>query len=226
MGVCFVFYHDRVERDRQEWVNRVFPECCPFEIARIDQLLSWPNGPQFDVLIVGCNDAPRVTKMLRDYAHVARSKPKVLIVKGIAPTERAMALMAGFDDVFDYTRMQPEEAVARLRALRRRYLIHAEVLAREDLQAASLALVANVQALTRSETKVLAALMRRRGRTVSYFALRVEIGGVGEIGSFNYLTVVVCHLRRKLREGVLIENEPRAGYKIVLKPPLDHMMPS
>lgn len=217
MGVGFVFYHDRVERERQEWVDRVFPECSSIDIAKIDQLLSWPNGPQFDVFIVGCNDVPRVAKLLRSYAHVARSKPRVLIVKGITPAERARALMAGFDDVFDYARMQPEEAVARVRALQRRYMIHAQGSASDQLQAANVALVVNGQALTRSEKRVLSALVRRPGRTVSYFSLSLEVGGGIEPASVNYLKVVVSHLRRKLREGVLIVAEPRAGYMIVLQ---------
>lgn len=216
----FVSYHDRCEKERLDWVERVFPGYFPFDIARIDQLFSPVNQSRFDVMIVGANDAVRVTKMLRAHAGVMPNKPKILLVKSMSPSDRASALMAGFDDVIDYGRATPEEVVARVRAMIRRYKLSATDSSVQELRESSLERVADLSAVSGRERRVLEALLNRRGRPVSQAFLCEQISAGAASASALYLRVVICCLRKKLRNGASIIVRMGQGYELALDPGL------
>lgn len=218
IDAAFVFYNDRTERERREWVDEVFPGHLSFEVAKIDQLFAAVYQSRFNVVIVGSNDAPRVVKMLRDYVNMMADKPKILLVKSMSPVDRAAALMAGFDDVIDYTRAAPEEAIARVRALIRRYEISATNSLQRDVEESSLSQIADVPSLSVRERRVLEALAKRRGRPVPHDFLCEQISQDVAGASALYLRVVICCLRKKLRKGASIVARLGQGYELSLDP--------
>ncbi len=215
---AFVFYRDRIEAERSDWVSSVFPGYLSFEIERVAQLFAPVNQARFDVLVVGSNDAVRVSKMLRTHVNTIPDKPKILLVRAMSPTDRAAALMAGFDDVIDYMRAKPEEVVARVTAMVRRYQIAASDGAAQDLADSRLARVADLDSLTVRERSVLQELIKRRGRPVSN-ALLCELISPGAVSASGlYLRVVICCLRKKLRDGASIVTRMGQGYELALDP--------
>lgn len=218
IAAAFVFYHDRTELERRAWVDSVFPGHLSFEIARVEQLFAAVYQSHFNVLIVGSNDAPRVIKMIRDYANIILDKPKILLVKAMSPADRASALMAGFDDVIDFGRASPEEVLARVGSILRRYRISAVECLRDESEESNLSRIANVKALTARERRVLEALAKRCGRPVSHEFLCGVISQDVVRASALYLRVVICSLRKKLRSGVAIISRLGQGYELSFDP--------
>ncbi|WP_298174520.1 winged helix-turn-helix domain-containing protein [Novosphingobium sp.] len=218
IGAAFVFYNDRTEKERRDWVSRVFPGHLAFEAAKVDQLFSTVYQSRFDVVLVGSNDAPRVIRMLRVHIGSISDKPKLLLVKAMSPADRAAALMAGFDDVIDYTRATPEEVVARVRAIVRRYQISAADAALSAAENSNLSRIAEISALTARERRILEALAKRLGRPVSHAFLSRLISEDVAGASALYLRVVICCLRKKLRKGASIVARLGQGYELSLDP--------
>jgi DNA-binding response OmpR family regulator len=69
-------------------------------------------------------------------------------------------------------------------------------------------------ALTRMETRLLAALMRRSGQIVSTETIMGEVWGTDYLGDLGTLYAHVCFLRRKLGPGK-ITTYRRRGYALI-----------
>jgi DNA-binding response OmpR family regulator len=147
----------------------------------------------------------------------------VLSARGDVP-DRVTGLDQGADDYL----IKPfalEELFARIRAIRRR----PSDLGTDEIHVGALAFdVANDEAtvggirldLTRRELRVLAALVKRRGRTVLRESLEQAVFGFDDDVQSNTLDSHVSRLRRKLAEaGAGVEIHPVRGVGYLLLAP-------
>jgi len=171
----------------------------------------------FDVMIFGGNDAVRASRFLKDGRPILNRRLKILLMTNSTPLRRAMALNAGFDDVFDTNRTKPAEAVARITAMWARYdaRVRSELAARTSRT--RIEVVANFEALTVRERNILEILLGRKGGVVPYAFLQSELGAPPEGISFTHLKVIICELRKKLRAQYKISARALLGYEIHLR---------
>jgi len=225
LGIRYVATNDRLWADRADWIGAVFPGAEPFPFADLERAISPSRGSAFDVLIIGGNDVQRIAGALRFHNVLLTRQVKIALGSDLGPTRRSLALDAGFDDVFDAVKMEPEVAVARLRAIHRRYALNAALrLAELDeavvrgRQVASRAKVLGCLAtgarLSPQEWKIMFLLLSRHGETVRYGELRNMMRSYYEPPTFEHLKVLVCTLRKKLRPGVTIQVAINQGYRL------------
>jgi len=230
LGVRYLTVNDRFRDDRAAWTNAIFPDAETYPFSFFGRAISPARATAFDVLIIGGNDMTKIASQLRAHDVLLHQVIKIALGCDLGPMQRAQALAAGFDDVFDAARMQPEEAVARLRGIHRRYALNAARLSRElneasvrsqqlAKQAVVFGYVAFGMRLSRPEYQLLSLLASNRGETVRYLALRNAMGNHHETPSFEHLKVSICLLRKKLRPGIKIIATTNRGYR------LDHPNP-
>lgn len=161
----------------------------PYDIALLDRNL--PDGDGLSLV-----------------AALRASNPGIRIIVLTAKADLADRV-TGLDEGADDYLVKPfalEELFARIRALRRR----PSGLAEEKVEVGALvfdllneeACVGGVRlVLTRRELRVLATLVRRRGRTVLRESLQQSVYGFDEVMHSNTLDSHVSRLRRKLHEA-------------------------
>jgi len=222
--------NDRFCDDRAAWANAIFPDAETYSLTDFAKAISPARTTAFDVLIMGGNDMVRIASVLRAHDVLLLKVIKIALGSDLSPRRRAQALTAGFDDVFDSAKMQPEEAVARLRAIHRRYalngarpheeqneaLVHRQQLAN---QASVVDCVAPGMRLSRQEHELLCLLVSKRGNTVRYQALQNNMRTYFEPPSFEHLKVSICTLRKKLRSEVKIIATAKQGYRLEASDP-------
>lgn len=205
---------------RDAWVRAVFG---PIELHTFVDLetrfLSIAES-DYETLIIGGNDPVRAARFLRLNRPILASKVKIALMHGSLASKRARALNAGFDDVFDSTRMGHEEAAMRCAAIVARYRAAASQARADMALATSLERVANVHLLGKRERKLLMLLTERLGEPISHFKLRTELSQNTDELSYNYLKVLASNLRAKLKSPYVLIPGGQGSYKITSLPGL------
>lgn len=122
VSCAYISLTDVDEREREAWLAKVFQACEQISLTApaLDELPEVTDRP--DAFVVGGTKPYELVFSLLGSPRVMRSCMKIALVSDMPPEHVAKLLNAGFDDVFDITRMDPVEAIARLRAILRRYL--------------------------------------------------------------------------------------------------------
>jgi two-component system KDP operon response regulator KdpE len=164
-------------------------------------------------------DGVEVTKRLREW-----SEMPIIVLSAVGEEEaKVRALAAGADDYVTKP-FGPPELIARLQAALRRVPGGEEEPTLEigglivSLAAHTVARDGEEIHLTPTEFKLLAALLRNRGRLMTHRALLTEVWGPAWGNDTATLRTHVANLRRKVEAGddELIRTDPGVGYRIAL----------
>jgi len=168
----------------------------------------------YEILIIGGNDPVRAARFLRINRPILARKVKIALMHGSLAGKRAKALNAGFDDVFDSSRMKAEEAAMRCSAILSRYQAAAQQARAEQELANSLERIAHLHLLGKRERELLTLLAARLGEPVSHYKLRTELSHNNDEMSYNYLKVLASNLRAKLKTPYVLVPGGQGSYKI------------
>lgn len=208
---------DRTRPFRREWLSGVlrFHQSFSYGENTISHLLQAER--RFSILLISGDDLRRVNQIVRETGRVLPSKQVVPVLSATSAETRTELLRRGVMDVLDCG-MTQTEAIARLRSLVRR--LHwandrsaAELSnsLRRELKLGSLA----TGALSPMEKRILLVLADHENRSVTYRSLASQLTNRWDKAtSPKSLHVCICHLRRKLRQGVRIENQWGKGYSL------------
>lgn len=181
-----------------------------------------------DLLVIDVH-LPDVDAMEVLYFVRARSSVPIIMMGSQAENKRLIGtLEAGADD-YVFTPFNPDELIARIRALLRRVErmpateSHLMVRGLEiDLARRHVSLHGRKLHLTPTEYDILAALMRSPGQTLSHDALLQMVWGETHSGDYSVLRVNISRLRQRLDENprhpAYIVTVPGAGYMMPLQP--------
>lgn len=214
LRVRYLGFGDQAAPRRSEWMDTTFGnyQVC----SQSEQLSHACSTSDFDILVLGGNDVPRLKRLLRDHLPALTNKVKLALVYQADIKTKSQLLMAGFDDVLDLARIAPPEGRARAASIWRRYMTsRARTLEVEDSRSRVLALTRN-GSLSPQEFKVVAALLERKGRVVSRHHLCQEMSRDWDEASEKHLRVVISVARRKLRDGVRIMARNGHGYELLI----------
>ncbi|HKT84321.1 MAG TPA: response regulator transcription factor [Solirubrobacterales bacterium] len=164
-------------------------------------------------------DGVEVTKRLREW-----SEMPIIVLSAVGEEEaKVKALAAGADDYVTKP-FGPPELIARLQAALRR-VPGGEEEPTLEVGGLTVSLAAHTVSrdgeeihLTPTEFKLLAALLRNRGRLMTHRALLTEVWGPAWGNDTATLRTHVANLRRKVEsgDGELIRTDPGVGYRIAL----------
>lgn len=186
--------------DNLMWLEQVLPSCSYRTVSESYTADVSPARSDYDVLVVAGNDVKRLRQFIRIYRPLLNSKPKLALISGALPRDRALLLNAGFDDVFD-PRMAVPEGQARAVAIANRYRDAAERQAKKLVVNSSIVseyVSDDFQGnLNLRETSILLTLIAHSPRAVPTHKLRNTMARRPEI-SVPTLRVVLSSIRSKL----------------------------
>ena len=211
---------DRTMPERKGWLTALFPmmEHRPFD--HDDTSLFSTHAGDFDILLFHGDDERRMSKAIRPYEAVLRSKAKIAFMSRSTPVARAVLLNAGFDDVFD-SRMDHVEMVCRLEAIMRRINIRRSSETRSDESIDWRAVTRHCSdRLTKREAEIFSLLFRNAGNFVPFEELARSEVTSHTSGSRRALSVAMCKIRKKLADNVDLVSDNRGAYRLVVRPEL------
>jgi len=211
---------DRTMAERKAWLSGLFPmmEQRPFD--HDDTSLFSTHAGDFDILLFHGDDERRMSKAIRPYDAVLRSKAKIAFMSRSTPAARAVLLNAGFDDVFD-SRMDHVEMVCRLEAIMRRINIRRNSETRSDESIDWRAVTRHCSdRLTKREAEIFSLLFRNAGNFVPFEELARSEVTSHTSGSRRALSVAMCKIRKKLADNVDLVSDNRGAYRLVVRPEL------
>ncbi|MBD1272045.1 response regulator [Aeromicrobium tamlense] len=162
-------------------------------------------------------DGIAVLRRLREFTQV----PVIVVSARTEPDDKVEALDLGADD-FITKPFSIEELMARIRVMTRRAAAEPALVVRAgdltlDVTESRATRDGEEIHLTPLEWKIVAALVRRRGRLVRQGELLREVWGPGYEGQSNYLRVHLASIRRKLETDAsrptLFVTEPGIGHR-------------
>lgn len=213
--VNYLSMNDSSQTDRDEWMQQTFPQVQVFPFSLTSTSGISRAKTDYEVIAVGGSDVPRAIKFLKDNYAAVRSLIKIAVLHDSRATKRAKLLLAGYDDVFDVSKLRREEARARILSMRSRYATAQETVDREVNTSATLASIAHVGRLGKRERMILLELIAAPSHFCSYGLLQATISDWGDEISANNLKVIISNLRKKLRTGCAILSRTNAGYELI-----------
>ncbi len=182
-----------------EWIDApVIKNAAGYDIAVIDWLLGRGSG----------------IDLVKTFKNALNPIPVIMITVKSALKDKLSTFDVGVDDYLTKP-FHPEELLARIRALLKRYYNSGKIELSDnvyvDLERAKVEVNGDALELTKKEFLLLEALLRRRGKVVSYDFLIEYVWGYE--GSYETLKSHVYNLRRKLGRGI-IRNVKNLGYRI------------
>lgn len=210
--VRYLYVRDASAGKRAEWLDQTFGSVETYEFSDSSTYCLTNADGDFDILVFGCHDISRIKSYLRANAPLLDKKVKICLLFGGNAQRRAKALAAGFDDVFDISKVFPVEGLARTYAIWRRYQM--TIAERDSQHAHQLALekICDIKHITPRQMRALECLAASPNRLVQYRSLCDMIGGNESYISDANLKVIVCHLRKLLRPGFKILSQHNLGY--------------
>lgn len=211
----YISINDTCRAQRDAWISQVFPHSAMFNFSDDDTkgLSRYPDG--YGVLIVGGNDISRMGRYLKANRSAISGVVKICVTTGANAHKRAQALMAGFDDVFDSEKMQPAEAIARVDAMRRRYIAAIEMDNEKVKNDRIMNEWVQTERLTDRERAIIETMLADKSNFVSYAKVQQLCSDFHSQISFENVKVIVCNLRKKLKPGVRIIAQAHKGYMLL-----------
>ena len=199
------------------WINAIFEN--KKEYMYVDGRTNYFSLAEddFDIVILGSNDAVRAARFLKHGKPILNRRVKISLMTGSMPPRRAQVLTAGFDDVFDTTRTQPAEAVARIAAIWARYTSRVQAEQVAVVSRARIEVVAYFDAMSGRERQILQILLSKEGTFASYSSLQSQVSELAEGITFTHLKVIICELRKKLRPEYKISSRALLGYELHMR---------
>lgn len=212
----YINLNDTESELRREWIDQSLAnyEILDFK-TRPDILLSSARS-DYDVVLVGGEDARRISDFMRDNINMMAMRPRICICAKSNPGRRAKLIMAGFDDVIDAQRTQPIEFIARMFAIWRRYQGHRHLLRQENEFRRLLNRVASVDRMPSKQILVLTCLLRSPGYCATYNALQIAASSDHVPISPTNLKVIISNLRKLLRRGFSIVSDRQSMYRLIM----------
>lgn len=215
MDFRYFYLNDSVRFRRDPWVEQIFPGIAKFALADDDTSGLSRSREGYDGLVVGGNDVPRLARFLRVNRNALAGVVKICVMVGANAHKRAQALMAGFDDVLDPEKMRPEEAIARIGAIARRYRMAIEFNNERARIEREIRKIANADRLTDRERMLLEAFIESSGEFLSYYQIQNMLSNYVDEISLENVKVIVCNLRKKMKGGTRICAKVGSGYALV-----------
>lgn len=215
MRVRYFYINDSVRFRRDPWVEKIFPGIQKFAFVDDDTSGLSRSREGYDCLVIGGNDVPRLARFLRVNRNALSGVVMICVMVGANAHKRAQALMAGFDDVLDPDRMRPEEAVARVEAIVRRYQMTIESNNERARIEREMRKIANVDRLTDRERLLLEAFLQANGGFLSYFRIQSMLSTYIDEITLENVKVIVCNLRKKLKQDTKIKAKVGDGYSLI-----------
>ncbi len=208
--------NDQYKEARDEWLSALSPNIEYYNLNNQETFALSRINTDYDILVVGGNDAARIAKFMKSSAALIGSHPRLVLMSRSDPRRRAQVLNAGFDDVLDCSRMGTDEALFRIAALWRR---HQQVERLRKEKESALMMLSSVKLpdkrLSDAELRILTELIESIGRVISYHRL-AEIASRGyEQVTFNHLKVLISNIRRKIDPRYTISSVHSFGYMII-----------
>lgn len=212
LRVRCVCLRDTARAKRDAWLAQVFPEATVRSFADngTEALSRHPDG--YDVIIFSGNDVGRIARFIKANADLVSDVVKICVTYRASVQRRAQALMAGFDDVYDCEKMPVEEALARTKAIHRRYCFSRGQLSEQDRLDALLNEYTKDHRLTVREKRILEHLVLSNDNFISYNKIQQLCADRGGSISNAHVKVLICNLRKKLKPGVRITAKTHQGY--------------
>jgi len=209
---------DRHYRARLSWLSSLGHIADRYVYQQDDWRFLAQAQTVFDVLIIHGDDLPRVTRILRSVRSVYQHKIVIVLLSAASPATTASLLQAGADEVMSRDWL-PSEAALRTVALVRR----AGACLRSNGRQARKCEPAMFEWLrgihfTASERKLIAVLAGKLGAIVHPSELLRARRQPVEHRNLRALQVMLCHLRKKLPEGVRLESVRGYGYRLTHTP--------
>ena len=217
LRVRYITVKDQEFDVRFKWLSSVFQHIETYDFGSQETYALSTAMRDYDILVVGANDVQRIAKFVRANARAISGRVKFVVMDQTDPQRRARVLNAGFDDVFDLSRMLPEEALMRVASVCGRYKSVGE---RAKIFAEKQAVIKTITGsdhLARSELVLLQALCEDIGQPVSYLALANICSSDYRRMSENHLKVLISKLRRKIMKPYNIKSVLGMGYKIIIE---------
>ena len=215
LRVRFLGMKDAYVEQRRLWMRRTFNHFDEFDYSEGDTSFISLAQSDFEVLVVGSDDTRRVSRILRANQGLLNRRLKIALMARSNAQRRAQVLSAGYDDAMDIGRVEPEEAVMRVRAMWARYQMRFLREAHHDLLRERIDRLAHFDKLSKRERSILSCLLERGRGPVSYFTVQQAASPDYDLITFENLKVIVCNLRKKLRDNVAIRAVPLKGYELV-----------
>lgn len=205
---------DSCRQERETWLGLVFNEVEIFTYTESGYNFLSLAKNDFDVLVVSGSDIRRMSSIVRLAQPMLHRRMCIGLINDGNAKRRAQLISAGADDVFSSKRMHPIEAIARIEAIRRRYVTADELAQEKMAQEQLLGRLCEPSRLTDRERRLLLNLCTARDNFVRYDAILRDLTDYHERIAPEYLKLIVCHLRRKLRPGVKIVARRGEGYQL------------
>lgn len=214
LRIRYLTVNDASSESRKIWMSDTFKHFEEFEYSENGSKFISVAEDDFDVLIVGGNDVRRICKIVRANQMILNRRLKISLMSKSSASRRAQVISAGFDDAIDVTRIAPMEAIARVNAMWARYQMRADRDCHDDMLRSRLDRIAEYNRLSDREQKILAMFLEKGPGIISYFAMQQAASFGHETITFENLKVVICNLRKKLRDNVKIKSVHLRGYQL------------
>lgn len=217
LRVRYLGFGDDARAEREAWVTGTFKTVEFFAYGENNLRFLSRADSDFDMLIVGGIDAPRITRIVRAFAPFFGNRAKVALLSRSDARGRAQVLSGGFDEVIDPARISRDEALLRLSAVWSRFEgRRLERQRAESDHAALVSLVTNTS-LTPYERKILALVATNDRTGVTYTEMCRTMGVPNSFDSIRTFRVIISHLRKKLKPNVQIVSIRGLGYKLIIE---------
>lgn len=201
--------------ERQAWIDQLPASYGAMDFGSSPEILTSRAEPTFDFVVFGGEDAARLAKFMRAYGTMLHDKPKLCVCMRSHPGQRAVLLMAGFDDVADVRRASPEEFMARVTAIQRRYG-RARVLRQQFTnEYARLDQICQVSKLSARQRQIVLSLLNAPGAILTRHALLRAARGEHDDMSAESLKTMISMIRKHLRPGYAIVAQVPAMYRLL-----------
>lgn len=210
----YLYLNDSSFSHREDFVLKVFDTVCRYPFQDDCTYAISRAFSDYDILLIDVTDPIRVSRFLRSNRLLLRSIAKFAITKVCSPLRRARILSAGFDDIFDISRMSPEEAKLRVAAVLQRRSMTQSIARRHVAIRAGLEQFVDTNTLTPREHALLAVLAENESRSVTVANFLRLVDHDDPAAFRRSLKVSISNLRRKLKESWRIDAVPSGGYRL------------
>lgn len=209
---------------RDAWVEKCFPKLRAFPFNPDGSNVVSRAECVYDAILVGGPDIPRAIKFLKNFETITQSVMKIAILNNSNASKRAKLLNAGFDDVFDISKISIKEAQARALSMHARYEAARISLNVENSLNYEISKISDVHLMSKREKYIVESFLNSHNFYISYERLQQIIFNYRDNTyfshddkiTFNNLKVIVSNLRRKLKQNVKLKSKYNQGYELII----------